>query len=85
MPTLRELQERRAFECRLTPDRALETLDAAEEFLRERGVLTLMATSSLPSLFGARLPRGAVPGRRARLRRLAQDEVPVGRLPGRPQ
>jgi hypothetical protein len=51
--TLRELQERRAFECRLTPDRALETLDDAEEFLRERGVLTLMPTSSLPSLFGA--------------------------------
>jgi hypothetical protein len=53
VPTLRELQERRAFECRLTPDRALETLDAAEEFLRERGVLTLMPTCSLPSLFGA--------------------------------
>src|SRR5205823_12870103 len=34
------LQERRAFLCRLEPDRALETLDEAEPFLRDRGVLT---------------------------------------------
>ena len=40
MTTLSELEERRAFECRLTPDRALETLDDAEEFLRDRGLLT---------------------------------------------
>ena len=53
MPTLRELQDRRAFQCRLTPDRALDTLDDAEEVLRERGMLTLMPNSSLPSLFGA--------------------------------
>jgi hypothetical protein len=53
MPTLRELQERREFECRLTPDRALETLDEAEAFLRERGLLTRTPDSSLPSLFGA--------------------------------
>jgi len=51
--TLAELQERRAFECRLMPDRALETLDDAEAFLRDRGLLTRAADSALPSLFEA--------------------------------
>ena len=37
MTALAELEERRTHECRLTPDRALETLDEAEEFLRDRG------------------------------------------------
>jgi hypothetical protein len=50
---LRALQERRAYECRLTPDRALETLDEAEAFLRDRGLLTRTTDSSLPSLFEA--------------------------------
>jgi hypothetical protein len=50
---LGELQERRAFECRLTPDRALETLDEAEQFLLDRGLLTRTADSALPSLFEA--------------------------------
>jgi hypothetical protein len=50
---LSELQERRAYACRLTPDRALESLAEAEEFVRERGVVTLTASSSLPSLYGA--------------------------------
>jgi len=50
---LAELAERRAFACRLTPDRALETLDEAELFLRERGLLTRTADSALPSLFEA--------------------------------
>jgi hypothetical protein len=50
---LAELEERRAYECRLTPDRALETLDDAEEFLRDRGLLTRTAGSALPSLFEA--------------------------------
>ncbi|HEY8108160.1 MAG TPA: hypothetical protein VIC70_05610, partial [Gaiellaceae bacterium] len=40
-------------ECRLTPDRALETLDEAETFLLERGLLTRTADSALPSLFEA--------------------------------
>ena len=40
-------------QCRLTPDRALESLDAAGRFLCERGLLTLTPTCSLPSLFGA--------------------------------
>jgi hypothetical protein len=51
--TLAELEERRAYECRLTPDRALETLDEAEEFLRDRRLLTRTADSALPSLFAA--------------------------------
>jgi hypothetical protein len=50
---LEELDERRRFDCRLTPDRALESLDEAEAFLRSRGLLTLMPDCSLPSLFGA--------------------------------
>ena len=50
---LAELRERRAYECRLTPDRALESLDEAEEFLRDRGMLTRTADCSLPSLFEA--------------------------------
>jgi len=48
-----ELQERRAFECRLTPDRALETLEEAEAFLRDRCLLTRTADAALPSLFEA--------------------------------
>src|SRR5215216_1080889 len=51
--SLAELFERRAFECRLTPDRALESLDDAEEFLRDRGLLTRTADCALPSLFEA--------------------------------
>jgi hypothetical protein len=51
--TLAEFRERRAYECRLTPDRALETLDEAEEFLCGRGLLTRTADSALPSLFEA--------------------------------
>jgi hypothetical protein len=53
MTTLAELEERRAYECRLTPDRALETLDEAEEFLLDRGLLTRTVDSALPSLFEA--------------------------------
>jgi hypothetical protein len=51
--TLAELEQRRAYECHLTPDRALETLDEAEGFLRNRGLLTRTADSALPSLFEA--------------------------------
>jgi hypothetical protein len=50
---LEELQERRAYECRLTPDRALATIDEAEQFLCDRGLLTRTADSALPSLFEA--------------------------------
>lgn len=52
-PPLATLLDRRAFVCRLTPDRALQTLDEAEAFLAERGMLTLMPDCALPSLFGA--------------------------------
>ena len=41
MTALADLEERRAYECRLTPGRALETLDEAEEFLRDRGLLKI--------------------------------------------
>jgi hypothetical protein len=50
---LAALKAKRADACRLTPDRALETLDEAEQFLRERGLLTRTTCCSLPSLFEA--------------------------------
>jgi len=50
---LRALLDRRAFECRLTPDRALGTLAEAEAFLRDRGLLTRTADCALPSLYEA--------------------------------
>ena len=53
METLDELRERRAFECRLTPDRALQSLDEAEAFLLDRGLLTRTADCALPSLYEA--------------------------------
>ena len=53
MTTLAKLEERRAHECRLTPSRALETLEEAGEFLRDRGLLTRTSDCSLPSLFEA--------------------------------
>ena len=48
-----ELQKRRAYECRLTPNRALSTLEDAESFLVDRGLLTRATDSALPSLFEA--------------------------------
>jgi hypothetical protein len=53
MSRVQELHERRAYECRLTPDRALRTLDEAETFLRDRGLLSRTADSALPSLYEA--------------------------------
>jgi hypothetical protein len=50
---LEALEEQRAVACRLVPERALATVDEAEEFLVDRGMLTLMPDCSLPSLFGA--------------------------------
>lgn len=47
------LEHRRAIECRLTPDRALATIEEATAFLAERGLLTRMPDCGLPSLFGA--------------------------------
>jgi hypothetical protein len=53
MASLAELHERRAYELRLTPDRALRTLDEAEGFLHDRGLLTRTPDSALPSLYEA--------------------------------
>jgi hypothetical protein len=50
---LESLQARRLFACRLEPARALATLDEAEAFLRDRGLLTRTTCCSLPSLFEA--------------------------------
>lgn len=47
------LRERRAYLCRLTPDRALESPEEALEFLSNRGMLTRTPDSALPSLFEA--------------------------------
>jgi hypothetical protein len=48
-----ELEERRAYLCRLTPDRALESPEEALQFLRDRGMVTRTPDSALPSLFEA--------------------------------
>ena len=53
MSTIAELRQKRLHACRLTADRKLETLDEAEAFLIDRGMLTLTQDSALPSLFSA--------------------------------
>jgi hypothetical protein len=53
MEAFDDLRARRRYECRLTPDRALDSLDDAESFLRDRGMLTRTADCALPSLFEA--------------------------------
>lgn len=52
-PALAALLAEREAACRLAPDRALDTLDDAENFVAERGMLTLTPDCALPSLFGA--------------------------------
>ena len=77
VPSLTELQERRAHECRLTPDRALETLDDAAAFLRDRGLLD--ADDRLRAAEPARgVPRGALQPGRGRFRRVAATKWPWG-------
>jgi hypothetical protein len=51
--SLAELRVRRVFECRLAPERALESLEEADAFLRDRGLLTRTADCALPSLYEA--------------------------------
>jgi hypothetical protein len=63
MTGMDQLRRRRAFECRLTPDRALGSLDEAEAFLRERGLLTRTADCALPSLFAACHEEPYAPGK----------------------
>jgi hypothetical protein len=57
------LKRRRVLLCRLVPARALVTLEEAELFLLDRGMLTLTADSALPSLFGATHEQPFAPGR----------------------
>jgi hypothetical protein len=59
-----ELQKRRAYLCRLTPDRALESPQEALAFLGDRGMLTRTADSALPSLFEACHEEPYAPGSR---------------------
>jgi hypothetical protein len=50
---LQELHEWREYECRLTPDRALETIDEAASWVEERGLVEITPCCSLPSLHTA--------------------------------
>jgi hypothetical protein len=59
-----ELRERRAYLCRLTPDRALESFDEALDFLGDRGMLTRTPGTALPSLFEACHEEPYAPGSR---------------------
>ena len=63
MNRVAQLHERRVYECRLTPNRALESLDEAEEFARDRSMLTRTADCSLPSLFEACHEEAYAPGK----------------------
>jgi len=58
------LERRRAIECRLTPDHALRSIEEAAAFLSDRGLLTRMQDSSLPSLFAACHEEPSRPGGR---------------------
>jgi hypothetical protein len=51
--SLSELHEQRTYECRLSPDRALETLEDAAAFVRERGLVTRTTDCALPGLHEA--------------------------------
>jgi hypothetical protein len=57
------LERRRVDLCRLIPARALTILEDAEQFVGERGLLTLMPDSALPSLFGATHEEPYAPGK----------------------
>jgi hypothetical protein len=50
MPASDELEARRAFACRLTPDRALRTLDEAAAWAADRGLVIRTPDCALPSL-----------------------------------
>jgi len=51
--SLARLRAQRAFRCRLSPDRALGSIEEADAFLRDRGLLTRTADCALPSLYQA--------------------------------
>jgi hypothetical protein len=61
---MEELVERRAYLCRLNPDRALESLEDARDFLQDRGMLTRTPDSALPSFFEACHEEPYAPGSR---------------------
>jgi hypothetical protein len=50
MPASDDLEAQRAYACRLTPDRALETLEEAAEWAHERGLVIRTPDCALPSL-----------------------------------
>ncbi len=51
--SLTRLREQRAFLCRLSADRALGSVEEADTFLQDRGLLTRTADCALPSLYEA--------------------------------
>jgi len=59
-----DLKRRREIECRLTPDRALRSIEEAAAFLSDRGLMARMQDSSLPSLFAACHEEALRPGGR---------------------
>jgi len=63
MPGLDELKDQRIAACRLNPEFALDEFEDAKRFLEDRGLLTLTACCSLPSLFGACHEEPASPGK----------------------
>ena len=60
--SLARLREQRVFCCRLSPDRALGSVEDADAFLRDRGLLTRIADCALPSCAG---PSSSGPARSA--------------------
>ena len=50
---MEQLEKRRAYLCRSTPDRALRDLDEAAAWVLERGMVTTTEDCALPSLFRA--------------------------------
>jgi hypothetical protein len=61
---VQKLEEQRAYLCRLTPDRALGSLEESLAFLRDRGLLTRTPDSALPSFFEACHEEPYTPGSR---------------------
>jgi hypothetical protein len=61
---MEELERRRNYLCRLTPERALESVEETLEFLGDRGLLTRTPDSALPSFFGACHEEPYAPGSR---------------------
>jgi hypothetical protein len=83
MESLAGLRARRAFECRLVPDRALRSLDEAAAFLRDRGLLTRTTDCALPSLYEACHDEPYRPGRPGFATWPAQKWPWFGELAGR--